>query len=576
MDDALPQLSPESLVVHAGVDPNTGAVVPAIHPSTTFLRRGGDPSGERVYARADNPTYDAPEALLATLEGGAAGLLFASGQAAATAVFQALEPGAHVVVGRTIYWGMRVWLARFAVGWGLDIEFVDATDLSAVQAAVARGRTRLVWVETPANPTLESCDLGSIATIAHAAGARVAVDSTVATPVHTRPIEWGADLVVHSASKALSGHSDVVAGAVVAARADPFFERIREWRRTAGSVLGSFEAWLLLRGMKTLFVRVRRSSASALLLAEHLAGHPLIDEVLYPGLATTDGHEHATRQMHGGFGGLLSLRVAGGEEMAAATAAATRVFLQATSLGSVESLIEHRGPSEGASSSVPLDLLRLSVGLEDPEDLVADLERALRTAGEETPVRSTRARPEPAAETAATDPIQASVDRVRPSVLARGGDLVVREVSGGAVTLEISGSPGSAGPLRENLRRRLLALPGVDHVEFVVASRPGETAGGAAAPPTAGGFEERLRDVLEREIRPAVGGHDGDVQLLAVSDGDVTLALTGRCQGCTLAEVTMRQGIERLLRDRLPDLRSLVDATDHAAGTNPYFQPSKR
>ena len=322
------------------------------------------------------------------------------------------------MVGRTIYWGMRVWLARFAVGWGLDIEFVDTTDLSVVRSAVRRGRTRLVWLETPANPTLESCAVDLIAAIAHDGGARLAVDSTLATPVHTRPIEWGADIVVHSASKALSGHGDVVAGAVISAQADPFFERIREWRRTAGSVLGSFEAWLLLRGMRTLFVRVHRSSASAWLLAERFADHPLIEEVLYPGLATTRGNDHATRQMTGGFGGLFSLRVSGGEDMAAATAAATRLFRQATSLGGVESLIEHRGPNEGASSPVPLDLLRLSVGLADANDLAADLEQALTTGWAKKGGRRERGPRRSAAPGACTS--DGSCPRRRPGGARRG------------------------------------------------------------------------------------------------------------------------------------------------------------
>jgi cystathionine gamma-synthase len=365
-------LSPETLAAQAlgDVDPVYGALVPPIHLSTTYERGpdGAYRSG-RAYTRADNPTYDHAEHLLATLEAGAGCALFASGNAAATAVFQSLLPGDHVLVARVLYWGIRKWLAEFAVSWGLDVEFVDTADPAAVAAAIRPGRTRLLWLETPANPTWEITDLAAVVKIAHAADVRVAVDNTVATPVLTRPIELGADLVVHSATKYLNGHSDVLAGAVVTARRDPFWERIRSWRRNAGGVVGAFEAWLLQRGMRTLFLRVRRSSETALTLAHHFDGHPTVTTVLYPGLPSHPGHAIAARQMTGGFGGMLSIRIAGGEEQAMAVAAAVRIFKRATSLGGVESLIEARRSVEGPSSSVPADLLRLSIGLEAPEDL---------------------------------------------------------------------------------------------------------------------------------------------------------------------------------------------------------------
>jgi cystathionine gamma-synthase len=231
----------------------------------------------------------------------------------------------------------------------------------------------------------EITDLAGICQVAHAAGARVAVDNTVATPVLTRPLELGADLVVHSATKYLNGHSDVLAGAVLTARRDPFWERIRSWRRNAGAVPGPFEAWLLQRGMRTLFLRVHRSSDSALAIARHLDGHPALIAVLYPGLESHPGHQIAARQMHGGFGGMLSIRLAGGAEQAMAVLGAARVFKRATSLGGVESLIEHRRSQEGPSSLVPKDLLRLSIGIEAPEDLLADLDTALAAARPTTP-----------------------------------------------------------------------------------------------------------------------------------------------------------------------------------------------
>ncbi|HZC99503.1 MAG TPA: PLP-dependent aspartate aminotransferase family protein [Actinomycetes bacterium] len=379
-----PSLSPETLAAQAlgDVDSLSGGLTPAINPSTSYeqLPDGSYRQG-RVYTRADNPTYEHAEGLLAALEGaGCACALFASGMAAATAVFQALLPGDHVLVSRVLYWGVRKWLAEFALTWGLDVEFVDTTDLDALASAIRPGRTRLVWVETPANPMWEITDLAGVCELAHAAGARVAVDNTVATPVHTRPLELGADLVVHSATKYLNGHGDVLAGAVLTAHRDPFWERIRSWRRNAGAVPGPFEAWLVQRGMRTLFLRVRRASDSALAIASHLQGHPALTAVLYPGLASHPGHEIAARQMHGGFGGMLSIRVAGGVEQAMAALGALRVFKRATSLGGVESLIEHRRSQEGPSSPVPNDLLRLSIGIEAPEDLLADLESALDAA----------------------------------------------------------------------------------------------------------------------------------------------------------------------------------------------------
>jgi cystathionine gamma-synthase len=375
------RLSPETQVAQAlgEIDPVTGALAPSISLSTNFEQAAdGSYHQGRVYSRADNPTYEQAERMLAMLEGASGGcILFSSGMAAAIAVFQSLVPGDHVVVARMFYWGVRKWLAEFGMTWGLDVEFVDTADLDAVKAALRPGRTRLVWVETPANPTWDVCDLGAICTLAHAAGARVAVDNTVPTPVLTRPIELGADIVVHSATKYLNGHSDVLAGAVLSARNDPFWQRIRSWRRTAGAVPGAVEAWLLVRGMRTLFLRVRRASDSAMAVARHFEAHPALSAVLYPGLPSHPGHAIAARQMTGGFGGMLSIRVMGGAERARVVLAAVEVFKRATSLGGVESLIEHRSSMEGPSSPVPDDLLRLSIGIEAPEDLIADLEAAL-------------------------------------------------------------------------------------------------------------------------------------------------------------------------------------------------------
>ena len=359
-------------------DRTTGALAPPIQPATTFARDDHYrlPT-ERNYSRDDNPTGDPAEAILRALEGGAGALLFSSGMAAAAAVFATLAPGDHVVASRAMYWGLRGFITSFCRRWGVGLDLVDTPDLDAVRAAVRPGATRLVWVETPANPTWDVTDLAGVAAIAQAAGARLAVDSTAASPVHTNPLALGADLVMHSATKYLNGHSDVVAGALVTRALDEPWQRVREHRRHAGSVLGPFEAWLLHRGLRTLAVRVRRQSASALHVATALAGHPALAAVLYPGLPSHPQHAVAARQMRGGFGGMLSIRVAGGAEAAVAAACKLTLFARATSLGGVESLVEHRASVEPPDSPVPKDLLRLSIGLEDPDDLVDDLRRAL-------------------------------------------------------------------------------------------------------------------------------------------------------------------------------------------------------
>jgi cystathionine gamma-synthase len=377
-------VSPETLAAQGlgEADPASGGLAPVINLSTNYEQQpDGSHRQGRVYTRADNPTSEQAERLLAALEGdGCACALFGSGMAAATAVFQSLLPGDHVLVSRVLYWGVRKWLAEFALTWGLDVEFTDLTDPGAVAAAIRPGRTRLLWTETPANPMWEITDLAAVCELAHAAGVRVAVDNTVATPVLTRPFEHGADLVVHSATKYLNGHGDVLAGAVLTARPDPFWERIRSWRRNAGAMPGPFEAWLLQRGMRTLFLRVQRASQTAMAIATHFHGHPALTGVLYPGLPDHPGHQIAARQMTGGFGGMLSIRVTGGAAHAHAVLREVQVFKRATSLGGVESLIEHRRSSEGPSSPVPDDLLRLSVGIEAPVDLITDLETALDTA----------------------------------------------------------------------------------------------------------------------------------------------------------------------------------------------------
>ncbi|MBL8518156.1 MAG: PLP-dependent transferase [Betaproteobacteria bacterium] len=378
-------VKPESIAAQAlgWVDEATRAIAPPIHTATTYLR---DPDNQyrsgRVYARDHNPSFDQAEAMLRELEQGEEALLFSSGMAAATAVFLALSPGDHVLAPRVMYWSLRNWLMKFATHWGLRVELIDTHDIDELKRRLQPGKTRLVWLETPANPLWTITDIAAVCEAAHAAGARVAVDSTVATPVLTLPLTLDADVVMHSATKYLNGHSDVIAGALVTKRKDEYWQRVRAVRAQIGGVLGPFEAWLLTRGMRTLFPRVRHASAAAQRIAEHFANHANIREVMYPGLPGFPGHDIAARQMQGGFGGMLSICVRGGETAAIATAANVNLWKRATSLGGVESLIEHRASVEGAGTPAPVDLLRLSVGLEHVDDLIADLDAALEQAHE--------------------------------------------------------------------------------------------------------------------------------------------------------------------------------------------------
>jgi cystathionine gamma-synthase len=364
------------------VDPLTRAIVPPIHVATTYLRDEDNRySSGYVYGRPDNATVREAEAVIAMLEEAPAGaLLFSSGMAAATALFQALEPGDHVVASKVMYWALRNWLAGEATRWGLTVTFVETDNLDALAAAVQAGRTRLVWIETPSNPLWTITDIAAAAAIAHRAGARLAVDSTAASPVHTRPLALGADIVMHAATKVLNGHSDVVAGVLAGRAQDPYWEKLAAIRRQHGAILGPFEAFLLIRGLRTLHLRAAAQARGAMALAERLAAHPRVARVLYPGLPQHPGHDVAARQMEGGFGYMLSVQVGGGEAAAIATAARVGLWKRATSLGGVESLIEHRASIEGPGTPCPPDLLRLSTGIEDPDDLYADLDEALTAA----------------------------------------------------------------------------------------------------------------------------------------------------------------------------------------------------
>lgn len=368
----------ETLAVHAGhtIDPGTGAVTPPIHLSTTFEREadGSFPRGY-LYARNNNPNRMALEECLCALEGGAAAAAFASGSAATMSVFQALLPGDHVIAPVDAYQGTSRLLREVFAPWGLETTFVDMTDPAQVQQAI-RPRTKLIWVETPSNPLLKVTDIARIAEIAHAAGALCACDNTWATPILQRPFELGADLSVHATTKYLGGHSDVTGGVVITRREDEFFQKVRRLQVQTGAVPSPFDCWLVLRGIRTLPYRMRAHSENAMKVAGFLSRHSGVEVVHYPGLKEHSGHDIATRQMRG-FGGVVSFQVNGDQGTAMGVAARVRIFTRATSLGGTESLIEHRASIEGPGTRTPDNLLRLSIGLENADDLIEDLARAL-------------------------------------------------------------------------------------------------------------------------------------------------------------------------------------------------------
>jgi cystathionine gamma-synthase len=374
----------ETLAIHAGQqpDPVTGAVVPPIYQVSTFKQDAvGVPRGGYEYSRSANPTRTALEQCLAALERGAAALAFASGLAAEDCLLRTVcRPGDHVLIPGDAYGGTYRLFARVLAGWGLSHGVVDMTDMAAVRRQLAARAVRLVWAETPTNPLLSVADIRALAEAAHQAGALLVVDNTFASPYLQQPLALGADAVVHSTTKYLGGHSDVVGGAVAVAD-EELAARIAFTRNATGGVAGPFDSWLTLRGIRTLAVRMDRHCRNAARVAQWLAECPAVAEVLYPGLPSHPGHKTAQRQMRA-FGGMVSFRVAAGEQAALRACAATRVFTLGESLGGVESLIEHparmtHASAAGSALEVPADLIRLSVGIEDCDDLLADLRQAL-------------------------------------------------------------------------------------------------------------------------------------------------------------------------------------------------------
>ncbi|HEV2519310.1 MAG TPA: aminotransferase class I/II-fold pyridoxal phosphate-dependent enzyme [Thermoplasmata archaeon] len=368
----------ETLAVHSGgeVDRSTGAIAPPLSLSTTFEHA---PSYEAAqgfhYIRDGNPIQTRLETALADLEGGGASVVFGSGMAAAAAALQSLPRGSHVLFATDIYHALRTLARDFLPHWGIDSSFADLTDLDAAAGAL-RPATKLVWAETPSNPLLQILDLRKLSDLAHRSGAQLLVDNTFATPILQQPISLGADWVLHSTTKYCGGHSDVQGGALVG-KSHESVVPLQQIRRVLGAVGSPFNSWLILRGLRTLAVRMPQHSANAMAIVTAFEGAPGVEAIHYPGLAAHPGHEVARQQMSA-FGGMLSLRVRGGRTAALKVAGRVKLFVNATSLGGVESLIEHRASAEGPDSTTPQNLLRLSVGLEHPEDLIDDLRQALQ------------------------------------------------------------------------------------------------------------------------------------------------------------------------------------------------------
>jgi cystathionine gamma-synthase len=368
----------ETLAVHAGYapDPTTGAVTPPIYLTTTFLREtdGSFPHGY-IYARSGNPNRQALEERLRILEGGAVAIAFSSGMAAIMSTFQALSPGDHIIVPDDAYYGTAQLLKIHFIPWGLQVSFVDMTDLSKIQEAL-HSDTKLIWAETPSNPLLKISDIQRISDLAHQVGAIVVVDGTWATPVIQRPLDLGANLVMHSSTKYFGGHCDLMGGVLIAREETPFVKRIRSLQINGGAIPSPFDCWLILRGLQTLPYRMRAHSENAEKIAHFLNTHSAVEQVHYPGLISHPGHAIAARQMTT-FGGMMSVQVRGGAKEAMEVAAKVKIFTRATSLGGTESLIEHRASIEGPQTRAPQNLLRLSIGLEHPDDLIEDLDQAM-------------------------------------------------------------------------------------------------------------------------------------------------------------------------------------------------------
>src|SRR6516225_8443714 len=367
----------ETLAVHAGhsIDPATGAVAAPIYLSTTFERDvEGMYSRGFMYTRNDNPNRDALERGISALEGGAAAAAFASGTGATMSILQSLAPGDHVLAHVDAYYGTSRLIREIFLRWGLQADFIDMSNVAAVKKAL-KPNTRLAWAETPSNPLLKIVDLAAVAELVHDAGAFCVCDNTWA-PVLQRPFDMGADLILHSTTKYFGGHCDVLGGIVVAKEDSDFFQRIRSIQYEGGAVPSPFDCWLILRGMRTLPWRMRAHSENAMKVAEFLARHPKVERVHYPGLPSHPAHKIAAGQMSM-FGGMLSLEVKGGYNAAMSVAAKTKIMIRATSLGGVESLIEHRASIEGPGTTSPEGLLRLSIGLENADDLIEDLDQAM-------------------------------------------------------------------------------------------------------------------------------------------------------------------------------------------------------
>jgi len=372
--------SPRSRIAQIGhfIDPEHGAIIPPLQFATTFARdENHELIGNYLYSRYGSPTVAQAEASLAELEGATAAQLYASGLAGIVAICESLRSGDHMVMPRIMYHGAQAWMKRIAERRNIGLDVFETDDLESLAKAVRKGKTRLVWAETIVNPTWDVLDIARAAEIAHEAGALLAVDSTCAPPVTTKPLDLGADIVFHSATKYLNGHSDLTGGVIAVREPNAIWEDVAQTRTLLGSVMAPFEAWLLMRGLRTVFVRFEAISRSAERIASVLESHPKIERVLYPGLASHPAHALAAEQMRNGFGGMMSILVKGGEAEARRFASHLQVFLPATSLGGVESLCEHRRTVEGPSSAVAPNLIRLSIGIEDPDDLIRDIDQAL-------------------------------------------------------------------------------------------------------------------------------------------------------------------------------------------------------